>query len=267
MNVLNIINDAEYRKAFLAEKGFMSDYNSEELVVTAILAKEPKWIEAIKSGHDLHSINAQRIFPEWNSAELPDCEFKKTKKKCKCPKHKELRAASKTASFGTIYGISKYGLAFKIHSSVEEADRVIKGFFAASPNVQRFLRAVGNFAIKHLYYPTPGFGSCRFVPHRMVFYDRPSIMRTSGNFSIQGTGAEILKVATVLILRHIRQKKHVAFVILIPYDEIIMEVEQSIAEYWKIKLQYFMELAGKLILKTDLLKADVPDIEDYWKHE
>jgi len=165
-----------------------------------------------------------------------------------------------------IYGISKYGLAFRNKISIDEADDIIKGFFMAFTKIHKYLREVGQFAINNLFYPTPGFGSCRFVPKRKVYYDRPSVIRTSGNFAIQGTGAEILKVAMVLIVRHLRQVGHKGYVILAIYDELILEVEEQHAEYWKGKLKYYMELAGKLVLRTDILTADVPKIGDYWIH-
>lgn len=59
---------------------------------------------------------------------------------------------------------------------------------------------------------------------------------------------------------------HDAVIVLMPYDEIVLEVSEQWAEYWKIKLQYYMELAGKLAIQTDLLKTDEPAIAGHWIH-
>ena len=79
----------------------MTDYQSEELLLVAAFANETLWLDAMKAGHDLHSINASKILEsKWKMAELEDCNFAKTKGKCKCPEHKTLRSHSKTLSFG-----------------------------------------------------------------------------------------------------------------------------------------------------------------------
>jgi len=103
-NLLNIINDADYRACFVPAQGssyVMTDYQSEELLLVAAFANEPLWLDAMKAGHDLHSINASKILEsKWKMAELEDCNFAKTKGKCSCPEHKTLRSHSKTLSFG-----------------------------------------------------------------------------------------------------------------------------------------------------------------------
>lgn len=83
---------------------------------------------------------------------------------------------------------------------------------------------------------------------------------------IQGAGASILKIATVLVRRNLRQMNHKGWIAITPYDEIIMEVAEEHAEYWRIKLQYYMELAGKVSLGSDILKTDPCVVEDFWVH-
>ena len=269
-NLLNIINNADYRAAFYAPDGYkfvMTDYQGEELVLTAFFAAEKLWTDAIKAGHDLHSVNGSAIFSkEWKAGEESDCSFAIDKSKCKCKVHKKLRQDTKALEFGSLYGMSKFGMAFKLKISVEEADSTLKEFFKKLPNINRFLKGMSNFAVKNLYSPELVLGACRFVDKRKVHYDRGSVQRTASNFSIQGAGASVLKIAAVLIRRHIKQMKHDATIIIAPYDEIIMEVREDIAEYWKVKLQYYMELAGQLALQNPILKTDVPIIGDYWIH-
>jgi len=83
---------------------------------------------------------------------------------------------------------------------------------------------------------------------------------------IQGAGASILKIATVLAWRHAKQMGHNATIVITPYDEAVLEVDDEHAEYWKVKLQYYMELAGRLALGSDLLKTDPCIIGKYWIH-
>jgi hypothetical protein len=102
-NVLNIINDAEYRSAFICSPGFKMlgcDYKGQELVITAHVSGEQQWIKAIREDKDLHSINARNTFSSWNSHTLKDCTFSIDEKKCKCPGHNILRGNAKTVVFG-----------------------------------------------------------------------------------------------------------------------------------------------------------------------
>jgi len=269
-NLLNIINNAEYRACFISSFGskfVMTDYQSEELLLVAAFANEKLWLDAMEAGHDLHSINASKILEsKWKMAELKDCKFAKTKGKCSCPEHKKLRSDSKQLSFGSLYGMSKFGMAFKLKVSEKEADNMLKGFFKAVPRIDKFLKGMSNFALNHLYSPELVLGACRFVDKKKIYYDKGSVMRTSANFAIQGAGASILKIACSLIWRHSKQMGHDATVVISPYDEIVLEVSDKYTDYWKSRLQYYMELAGKLALGSDLLKTDPCIVEDYWVH-
>ena len=245
----------------------MTDYRSEELLLVAAFARESLWLDAMAKDQDLHSINASKILArEWKNKELPDCEFAKTSKRCECPEHNVLRSNSKTLSFGSLYGISKFGMAFKLKVSEDAADIMLKGFFKAVPRINSFLKGMSKYALTHLYSPELVLGACRFVDRKKLYYDKNSIVRTSANFGIQGAGASILKIATVLIRRHAKQMKHDATIVIAPYDEIIMEVDNSIAKYWNVKLQYYMELAGKLAISNDLLKTDPCVTDNHWVH-
>lgn len=276
-NVLNITKNPRYRAAFVSAPGYnfvMADYTSQELALTGLMAKEISWLEALVAGHDLHNINASRIFKdEWEADTEHDCNFKKTKGKCLCKNHKEARVKAKTAGFGIIYGISKFGLSFNLKVDLDEGERIIEAFYAVSPAVRKYFRQIGHFAINNGYAPEAGLGACRYYDPRKLHYDKESIIRTSGNFTIQGLGASILKVCTVLIRRHIRHMNHDARIVLFPYDEIIMEVAHGLEDYWKDKLKYYMELAGKLVLNLtvdgkyyNILKVDNVVVDDHWIH-
>lgn len=269
-NMLNLTNDKRYRACFIAEKGWkyvMTDFQSQEMTLMAIFAKQQNWLDAIRKGHDIHSLNASVMLKkDWDEAEEIDCKFAKTKRKCNCKKHKELRSAAKSTNFGSLYGISKFGLAFQLKTDVDTAQDLLDSFFKTVPQIKKFKDSIGKFAIRNLYSPEFVLGACRFVDKRKLHYDKNSILRTSGNFSAQGAAASILKIAGVLIRRHsLHNNKPVKFITL-PYDELVVEVPEQDSEYWKEKLQYFMELAGKLALNDDILKTDPAKIADYWIH-
>jgi DNA polymerase I-like protein with 3'-5' exonuclease and polymerase domains len=269
-NILNITRRPEYREAFESAEGYMfvmSDYMSQEMVLTALRSKQQTWIDALTLGHDPHSINAEKIFKsDWHMATENGCEFASDMQKCECKGHKKLRNHAKTVGFGIVYGISKFGLAWKIKESVERSQEVIDGFYESSPKVKEYIDRTGRFSLKHLYTPEAGLGTARFIDPRKVHYDKNGILRSSANFTIQGLGAAVLKVCTVLIRRHVKHMNHDAHIVLTPYDEIIMEVALPIVEYWRVKLPYFMNLAAKLLLNTDLLKADKVIVHNFWKH-
>ena len=94
-----------YRNCFIvdnADEVFVdSDYSSQELVVIASLSQDPVWMEALRLGHDLHSLCAQLVHgKEWDLLAHDDCKFKTLRKKCKCPGHARLRNGIKTINFG-----------------------------------------------------------------------------------------------------------------------------------------------------------------------
>jgi len=162
--------------------------------------------------------------------------------------------------------MSKFGMAFKLKINEDAADVMLKGFFKAVPRINTFLKGMSKYALNYLYSPELVLGACRFVDRKKLYYDKGSIVRTSANFSIQGGGASILKIATVLIRRHAKQMGHNAVIVIAPYDEVIIEVEDKHVNYWEAKLQYYMELAGKLALGNDLLKTDPCAVDTHWVH-
>ncbi len=270
-NMLNLTNDKRYRACFIAEKGnkyVMTDFQAQEMTLMAVFAHQENWLNAIRKGHDIHSLNASVMLKkEWDAAEEIDCRFTKTKERCKCKGHQTLRKAAKNTNFGSLYGISKYGLAFQLKTDVDTAQNLLNSFFATVPQIKEFKDKIGAFALKNLYSPEFVLGACRFVDKRKLHYDRNSILRTSGNFSAQGAAASILKIAAVLIRRHsLHNNKPIKSFITLPYDEIVTEVPGKDAEYWKIKLQYFMELAARLALQDDILKTDPAKVADHWIH-
>jgi hypothetical protein len=264
-NILNIPrkNDV-YREAVIPDDGYdfiNADFDGQELFITAVLSKEPIWLEAIAKGYDLHSRNAHMIYgKEWEDAAEPDCAYFKvdnmraTKepmyKKCKCPKHQVMRDNSKALSFGLIYGISAFMLAFRLKIPQEEAEMLVENFFKMLPNIKKMMDRFGDFALAKGRITEPVFGRSRFYDKwkLAVQEEHGGIIRASYNMPIQSSGGALLKISLVLLRRWINHNNHQHNIqILMPYhDEISIQSLPAWTTLAKEKLQYFMVLSAKL---------------------
>jgi DNA polymerase-1 len=285
-NLLQLPRNKDYRACFTAPQGYKivsADYEAEELAFIAILSEEPVWLDALRKGHDLHSINAELLYEDkWQIQTEPECDFVKSKQKCKCIGHKEMRTTSKTLSFGLSYGLSSYGFAARNHITEDEAKRLIKKFFDKYTMIHKFLSKCGRFGISNNFIYESGMGRVRYFDAwktaRKQNWDgswiyanekeMKGVMRASMNFPIQSLGASVLKIACVLLRRWIIQNslQDKVQIALPPHDEILLYVKEDFAEQAAPKLEHYMQLAGKLVLKTDLLRAKSL-ISDYWKKD
>lgn len=296
MNLLGLPRNEDYRACFVAPEGFKmvnADYSAEELVVIATLAREQVWIDALKLDKDLHSINAALIFgPTWDAAADEDCDFKKDFKKCHCKGHKPLRTKVKNLGFGLSYGLSAYGFAARNHTTEDEANVIIDKFFTTFPSIHSFLTKCGKFGISYKYTHPANNSTSTFIYNnalgRVRFFDAwktakkqdyygnwvyanpeemRGVMRASMNAPVQGFGADILKVALVLLRRWINNnnlREHIQ--IAMPYhDEAVLYARDtdSYVQLAKEKLEHYMKLSGKLLLKNNLLKAEAK-VSNYW---
>jgi len=270
-NLLQLPKKQRYRDCFIAAPGHKivgADYSAEELVVIALLSHEKVWLEALRNREDIHSITSELIFgDQWINGTEDDCEFVKSKQKCKCKVHMELRDMSKMVSFGISYGLSAHGLAIRLHITKEKAQEIIQSFFKTFGSIQKFLVTCGTFGLDNLFITEPVMGRYRFYEKKRLFIDgeKESIVRQSMNFPIQSAGASILKIASVLIRRWIKQSnlRGKTKILLPVHDELLMEPIDEVAELTAEKLTHYMELAGKLSLKSDLLKAG-SYIAEHW---
>ncbi len=270
-NLLQLPRKQAYRDCFIAgprRKIVGADYSAIELVIIALLSNEPVWLNALKAGHDLHSITASLIYGQkWIDGTEADCKFAKNKDKCNCKIHKDLRSKSKAISFGLSYGLSAHGAAIRLHISKEEAQELIQNFFKTFGSIQKFLVTCGSFGLDNLFITEPVTGRYRFYEKKRLFIEgeKESIVRQSMNFPIQSAAANILKIAGVLLRRWIKQENLRGRVKLIlpVHDEYLLDVEDALTEYAAEKLTYYMELAGKLSLKSNLFKAG-SYVEEHW---
>jgi len=244
-NLQNIpVRDArgrEIRKAFVPERGhiFLSvDYSQIELRLMAHLSKDSSMITDFLSGNDIHAATAAKIF----GVEINDVT-------------REMRSRAKTANFGIIYGISSFGLSERLTIGRKEAKELIDGYFNSYPGVKVYMDESIKKA-RDLGYVTTMFGRKRYLPdiqsrNQVV---RGNAERNAINAPIQGSAADIIKIAMVRIYNRMESGKYLSKMILQVHDELIFEVEMS--ELERLKEMVLFEM-------TNAVKLDVPLVVDW----
>jgi DNA polymerase-1 len=206
------------RRAVIADEGCMilsADYSQVELRLMAHFSQDEHLLNAFRNGQDIHAATAAKIFRVPIDAVTP-----------------EQRRAAKTANFGILYGISAFGLAQQLDCSRSEAKQLIDDYFAAFPKIQSFIEAQKAYAREHLYVETL-FGRKRYLPD-IVSHNatvRAFAERNAVNAPVQGTAADIIKIAMVAIHNELKQRGLRAQMIMQVHDELnfnvpVDEVEQ-----------------------------------------
>ena len=236
-NLQNIpIRDAqgkEIRKAFIPDDGcvFLSaDYSQIELRIMAHLSGDANMLDAFNSGHDIHTATAAKIF-----------------KKALDEVTTDMRRKAKTANFGIIYGISTFGLADRLSIPRAEAKELIDGYFATYPDVKRYMDEAIQRA-KDAGYVETIFGRKRFLAdiNSQNSIVRGYAERNAINAPIQGSAADIIKIAMVKIQNRLdREKLHTTMTMQV-HDELNFNVPASEVEIAKKIVVDEMESAIKL---------------------
>lgn len=273
-----------YRNAFIPPPGrkvASSDYVSQELVIIAYLSGDPVWDAALRNKQDLHSICAELVFGKrWEKATEPGCAYyalkdgKPAHQKCKCKGHKALREPTKTVDFGLAYGMSKYKLSGDQRITVQEAERIILDFFKTFPKIGSLLTYLGRFGLNRGYIITIApFFRKRWFPNwkhsrtaidahiRDIEYDSVlgHIERESKNTPIQGSSADITKLALVMLYWKIHDELHVADKVQLwmqVHDQNDTIADDSYVEEWSKHLHSTMEEAALYVIPNGLLRAD-----------
>ena len=199
------------RRAVIADEGckiLSADYSQIELRLMAHFSQDEHLLAAFRSGQDIHAATAAKIF------RVPLSEVTK-----------QQRRSAKTANFGILYGISAFGLAQQLDCSRSEAKQLIDDYFAAFPKVQSFIEAQKAYAREHLYVETL-FGRKRYLPD-IVSHNgtvRAFAERNAVNAPVQGTAADIIKIAMVAIHRELKQRGLKAQMIMQVHDELNFNV-------------------------------------------
>lgn len=244
-NLQNIpIRDAlgrEIRKAFIPENEecvfFSADYSQIELRIMAHLSKDEHMIEAFRSGEDIHAATAAKIYG------IPVKDVTS-----------DMRRKAKTANFGIIYGISVFGLAERLTIARSESKELIEGYFKTYPQVREYMDESIRIAKEKGYVETL-FKRKRFLPdinsgNAIV---RGYAERNAINAPIQGSAADIIKLAMVRIHKRIQTKNLKSRMILQVHDELNFNVYKS--EFDLIKQIVLEEM-------ENVIKLEVPLIAD-----
>jgi len=273
-NMHQIPADNSYRNAFITNDDnwvfVSSDFSSQELCVIATGSNDPVWIEALSKGEDLHSVCASLAFEKkWKEASLDDCKYIKNKSACNCPGHKKLRTISKKVSFGLSYGMSAQGLSDAVDVPLKEAEDIIEKYFATFPKIKDFLARLGREGLKKGYAKTfPPFERIRWfdewTPRLNNAKIKSKIERKSKNTPIQGTGADMTKVALVYIREMIIDNNLPVKLVMTVHDQVDTIVRKDFSDEWKIILSKIMEKSARKILVNNLLKAET-EISPCWK--
>ncbi len=226
----------EIRKAFIPEPGcifFSADYSQIELRIMAELSGDEQMIQDFRDGHDIHAATAARIYKK----ELSDVD-------------RDERRKAKTANFGIIYGISAFGLAERMEVSRTEARELIDNYFLTYPKVKAYMEQSVAQARERGYIETV-FGRRRYLPdiNSRNTVVRGYAERNAVNAPIQGTAADIIKVAMIHIDSRLREEGLTSKMILQVHDELNFSVLPEEMERVKRIVVEEMEAAWK---------ADVP---------
>ena len=201
----------EIRKAFIPEDGclfFSADYSQIELRVMAHLSGDENMIEAFRSGHDIHAATAAKIYKR----AIDEVE-------------RDQRTKAKRANFGIIYGITVFGLAERLEISREEAKQLIEGYFESFPKVKEYMEKAKEEARQNGYVTTL-FGRRRYLAdiNSANATVRGFAERNAINAPIQGTAADIIKVAMIRIHNRFKAENIRSKMILQVHDELNFSV-------------------------------------------
>ncbi len=230
----------ELRKVFIAKDGYLlldADYSQVELRVLAHMSGDKTMIDAFNNDDDIHSITASQVF------NVPLEEVTK-----------QMRSEAKAVNFGIVYGISDFGLATNINTSRKKAKIYIEKYFETYPKIKEYMdNSVAN--CKEKGYVETLWGRRRYVPeiNSNNYNVRQFGERVAMNAPIQGTAADIIKVAMVNIEKELREKELESKLILQVHDELVIETKEEELEIVKELLVRNMQNVIKLSVE---LRAD-----------
>ncbi|HFB67811.1 MAG TPA: DNA polymerase I, partial [Calditrichae bacterium] len=232
----------EIRRAFIPERPedfiLSADYSQIELRIMAHLSGDPGLKEAFERGEDIHASTAAAIF------DIPISEV--------TPEH---RRKAKEVNFGIIYGISPYGLASRLGIDPEEAKQIIFNYFARFPRVNDYITHVLAFAHRNKYVTTI-LNRRRYIPEidSKNGNVRQNAERIAINTTIQGSAADLIKIAMINIHRYLKENKLQTRMMLQVHDELVFEVPADELEQVKPEIRRLMESAMELSVP---LKVDI----------
>ncbi|GAV23559.1 DNA polymerase I [Carboxydothermus pertinax] len=222
------------RKMFIPSTGYdyiiSADYSQIELRLLAHFSEEPKLIEAYQKGEDIHRKTAAEVF----GVPLEEVSL-------------EMRSHAKSVNFGIVYGISDFGLGRDLKIPREVAGKYIKNYFANYPKVREYLDGLIRTA-REKGYVTTLFGRRRYIPELTAKNRTVQSFgeRTAMNTPLQGTAADIIKLAMINMERELLRKGLKSRLLLSVHDELVLEVPAEEVEEVKSLVKKVMESVVEL---------------------
>ncbi len=238
----------QVRKAFIPRNEdytlLAADYSQIELRIIAALSDEETMIEAFKNGEDIHASTASKVF------NVPLNEVTR-----------EQRSNAKTVNFGIIYGVSAFGLSNQTNLSRSEAKELIDTYYETYPKLKNYIGKQVDFARDHGYVQTV-LGRRRYLKdiNSRNAVVRGAAERNAVNAPIQGSAADIIKVAMINIHKKLEAGHYKTKMLLQVHDELVFDVYKPELEYIKPLIKTEMESAFKLKVPLDV---DL-DVGDNW---
>ncbi|GAC1567442.1 MAG: DNA polymerase I [Ktedonobacteraceae bacterium] len=225
----------QLRRAFIADADYVlltADYSQIELRILAHITHEPRLVEAFNQNEDIHTITAASLF------NIPLAEVTK-----------DQRRLSKTVVYAVLYGQSAFGLAQITNMSNSEAAEFIKRYHETFPHIKEYVDLTLNQARKQGYVNTM-FGRKRFFPDMqgLPFSERQALEREAINMPIQGSNADLIKIAMIRIQHAIEEQRLRTRMILQVHDELVFEVPDGELETARHMVKSEMEGVEKLVV-------------------
>ncbi|MEI7513618.1 MAG: DNA polymerase I, partial [bacterium] len=224
----------DIRKAFIADRGFSilsADYSQIELRVIAHIAKDEAMIKAFISGCDIHTSTASKVYRVKENMVTP-----------------EMRRNAKVVNFGVVYGVSPHGLARQTELDYGQAKEFIDKYFLAHPGIKKYMQQAVIDAREAGYAETI-FGRRRYLPELNATNHilRGSAERMAMNMPIQGTAADLMKLAMINIYQELQKLSPKTKMLLQVHDELVLEVPDTevnvVSAFIKEKMEKVVKLA------------------------
>lgn len=237
------------RKVFVPDEGFLfvdADYSQIELRLLAHLSGDKQLLEAFHSGKDIHATTASQVF------HVPFDEVTA-----------DIRRKAKAVNFGIVYGISAFGLSQDLNIPVKEADEYIKSYFAAYPGIKSYLDGLIESA-KEVGFAETLYHRKRPMPELNAknFMQRSFGERVAMNAPIQGTAADIMKLAMIRVSERLRKEGLKSRLLLQVHDELLLEAKEE--ELTKVKALVEEEMSRAADLSVELL-VDAHDGKNWYE--
>ena len=237
------------RKVFKPGEGKVfldSDYSQVELRVLAHMADDKTMIDAFNSGEDIHTVTASQVF----NVPIEDVS-------------KQLRSRAKAVNFGIVYGISDFGLAEQIDIKRNEAKQYIEQYLETYSGIKQYMSEIVEEAKRKGYVKTL-YGRRRYIPelNSKNYMIRQFGSRAAMNTPIQGTAADIMKIAMIKVYNELKKRNLKSKIILQIHDELLVETVLEEKEEVRQILEECMESAAKLKIP---LKVEVEEGKNWYQ--